>query len=266
MSNTYQVTPITALSSLIAIIAIFAWLYGFFKVYKNYKENQKKQSLYFSLGLLFGGLAIVSLAIELITLQVFDNNTIAGNDYSGKNIINGLNAGTFALGFAFLAIILSSISIFMFDTFSISFFENKNKLLLIPLILLLLYIGIYIFTPVKEVLNRAGTDYNPNHIGNIGPLTIELFLVVLFFVPLFFPSFVFLISALQTRGSKYNFRRLLALFVLQVMIGIGYTIEIVGGPDYNSVIGRLFILFYPYLTWNVLQSSSFVKKLFGGTS
>lgn len=266
MAKTYQVTPITALSSVIALIAIIAWLYGFYKVYMSYRETQKKQSLYYSLGLLFGGLAIISLAIELITLQLYDNNTVAGSDYVGKNIINGLNAGNFALGWAFLAIITSSIAIFMFDTFSISFFENKNKYLIIPFILLLSYVLLYIFMPVKEVLNISGTDYNPNHTGMIGPIGTEAFLVLLFIVPLFFPAVVFLLSAIQARGNQYNFRRLIALFLLQTMIAIGYTIEIVGGPDYTSVIGRLFILFYPYLTWSVLQSSRYVKRLLGAPS
>ena len=91
MMETFVRTPVTIASSVIAIIAIFAWLYGFYMVYSNYRQNQKKQSLYFSLGLLFGGLAIILLALELTTLQLFDGGTQWGADYVAKPVALGLH-------------------------------------------------------------------------------------------------------------------------------------------------------------------------------
>lgn len=260
--QTYASTPTTIVSSVIAILAIFAWLYGFYKVYSNYKQNQKRQSLYFSLALLFGGLAIIFLALELTTLQLFDAGTIAGHDYVGKTVALGLNSADLGAWFSYIAVVLSIFAIFAFDSFSMSFFENKMKYLIIPAVLLVAYFIIYFYPNLPLIqLNSTGTDYNPYHTG-----TIDTYIIAIFLIPLYFPAFIFFLTALQTRANKYNFRRSLILCLLQIMIGIGYTIEIVGGPDYYSVIGRLFILLYPYLTWNVLQSSNFVKKLLGAPS
>lgn len=261
LSNTFVQTPVTELSSAIALIAIVAWLYGFYRVFSNYRQNQKKQSLYFSMGLLFGGLAIVFLALELLTLQLFDNGTQAGKEYMGKTVAFGLNSYQLGAGFSYVAVILSIIAIFSFDVFSMSFFENKMKFLIIPAILLLAYFVIYFFPNPKIFLNASGTDYNPTHPGNIDGLIVAVFLI-----PLFFPAFIFLLTAFQTRGNTYAFRRSLALCFLQILLGIGYTIEIVGGIDFLSVIGRFFILIFPYFTWSVLQGSNFVRKFLGAPS
>lgn len=260
-SNTFVQTPVTELSSLIALIAIVAWLYGFYKVYSNYRQNQKKQSFYFSMGLLFGGLAIVFLALELLTLQIFDAGTQAGQEYVGKTVAFGLNSYQLGAGFSYVAVVLSIIAIFSFDTFSMSFFENKMKFLIIPAILLIAYFIIYFFPNPIIKLNSTGTDYNPSHPGNIDTLIVAVFLI-----PLFFPALIFLLTAIQTRANTYASRRSLALCFLQILLGIGYTIEIVGGVDFLSVIGRLFILIYPFLTWNVLQGSNFVRKILGSPS
>ena len=263
MQTTYHVTALTALSSGIAIVAIFAWLYGFFKVYSNYRETNKKQSLYFSLGILFGAFAIICLAFELTILQLFDNKTPAGHEYLGSTVFAGVNSYALGLGFAYLAILLSSVAILLFDAFSLSFFENKMKFLVIPFILLLSYVVIYLW-PVFPIiqLNKAGTDYNPSHSGNI-----DFYLVALFMIPIYLPAFIFLLSAIQLRGNRFNTLRSLSLCFLQIILGIGYTIEIVGPENaYLPIVGRLFILFYPYLTWSVLQSSGWVKKILGAPS
>lgn len=268
MQTVYHITAYTATSSGIAILAIFAWLYGFYKVYSNYKETQKKQSLYFSLGILFGALAIICLATELTILQLFDAGTTGGSEYLPKIVF--ANVDSYALGFFFsyLAILLSATAILMFDAFSLSFFENKMKFIIIPLILLLAYVVVYLYPDLPILtLNKAGTDYNPSHTKFIFSIATDDVLVGLFLIPLFFPAFVFLLSALQLRGNAYNFKRSLVLCFVQILIGIGYTIEIVGSDNpYLPIVGRLFILLYPYLTWNVLQSSGWVKKILGAPS
>ena len=257
--QTFVRTPVTILSSIIAILAIFAWLYGFYKVYSNYKETQKKQTLYFSLGLLFGGLGVVFLALELTTLQLFDAGTVAGQNYIGKTVAYGLNSADLGAYFSYIAVVVSAIAIFMFDAFAIGFFENKSKFLIIPFILLVAYVVVYFYPNIPVIaLNSTATDYNPSHTGYTDTIIVGLFLI-----PLFFPALIFLLSAIQARSNKYNFRRSLVLSLLQILIGVGYTIEIVGGPDYYSVIGRLFILFYPYLTWNVLRNSNWVRRILG---
>lgn len=265
MQTTYHVTTLTALSSGIAIVAIFAWLYGFYKVYQNYKETNKKQSLYFSLAILFGAFAIIGLALELTVLQLYDNKTPAGHEYIGSTVFAGINSYAFGFTFAYLAILLSSVAIFMFDAFSLSFFENKMKFLIIPLILLLGYVVVYLWPNLPIIqLNNAGTDYNPAHTVDLFGIPTDGLLVALFLIPIFLPAFIFLLSAIQLRGNRFNTLRSLSLCFLQILLGIGYTIEIVGPENaYLPIIGRLFILVYPYLTWNVLQSSGWVRKLFG---
>jgi hypothetical protein len=258
----YERTTITLLGSLIAFLAIFAWLYGFYKVYQNYKESGKKQSFFFSIGLLFGGLAIIFLALELLTFQLFDDNTIQGATYVGKEIYGGINSYDAGLTFGIIAASLSVVSILAFDAFALSFFENKQKYLIFPIVLMILYIIIYIFlsNPIVK-LNDAGTDYDITRSADF-----ELIMFGLFMFPLFLPSIVFLMSAIQVRGNKFNFRRSLALCFLQVMIGVGFTIEIVGGEDFMSIISRLMILLYPVSTWSVLQANRFVKKILGAPS
>ena len=184
--QTYASTPTTILSSLIAILAIFAWLYGFYKVYSNYKQNQKKQSLYFSLALLFGGLAIIFLALELTTLQLFDAGTIAGQDYVGKTVALGLNSKDLGAWFSYVAVVLSIFAIFSFDAFSMSFFENKMKYLIIPTLLLVAYFIIYFYPNLPAIqLNAQGTDYNPYHSG-----TVDTYIIAIFIIPLYFPAFL----------------------------------------------------------------------------
>jgi hypothetical protein len=257
--QTFERNTTTSISSLIAILAIVAWIYGFYKVYQNYKQTQKKTSLYFASALLLGGLAIIFLALELITLQIFDLGTTVNQVYIGRDIMTGVNAGNVATLFSFIAVILSAFAILMFDTFSISFFENKMKFLVFPAMLIFIYITVYFYPNLPEIrLNETATDYNPFHDD-----TTSNILIILFLIPLFFPAFVFLLSAFQTRGNQYNFKRSLALAILSIMVAIGYAIEIIGGEDYYSIIGRIFILLYPFLTWNVLQGSKFVKRLLG---
>lgn len=263
--DTFTQTPITILSSLIAVLAIFAWLYGFYKVYMSYRQTEKKQSLYFSLALLFGGLAIIFLAMELTTLQIFLDNTLTkrGGDYVGTTVpILNMNSADLGAYFSYIAVIMSAVAILMFDSFSMSFFENKMKYLIIPILLVLAYVGLYFYPNIPGIqLNKSGTDFNPYHTPETDAL-----LVALFILPVFFPAIIFFISAIQTRGNKYNFRRSFVLALLSIMLGIGYTIEIVGGEAYLSVIGRIFILLYPYLTWSVLQSSKYVRKILGAPS
>lgn len=265
MVQQFVQTPISILSSTIAVIAIFAWLYGFFKVYSNYRQTQRKQSLYFSLGLLFGALAIIFLALELTTLQAFLDNTltIRGQEYVGTNIpyIN-MNSKDVGAGFAYTAVILSAFALFFFDAFSMSFFENKMKYLIIPGILVIAYVILYFYPAVPQVyLNSSGTDFNPTHKGST-----DAILILLFMFPIYFPAIIFFISAIQTRASKYNSKRFIVLAILSILLGIGYTIEIVGGPELYPVIGRIFILIYPYATWSVLQQNAIVKKLLGAPS
>ncbi len=263
--DTFTQTPITILSSIIAIIAIFAWLYGFYKVYMSYRQTEKKQSLYFSLGLLFGGLAIIFLALELTTLQIFLDNskTLRGGDYFGTVVpIFNMNSADLGAYFSYIAVIMSAIAILFFDSFSMSFFENKMKYLIIPAILVLAYVVLYFYPNIPGIqLNATGTDFNPYHAPSWDAL-----LAALFILPVFFPAIIFFISAYQTRSNAYNFRRSFVLAILSILLGVGYTIEIVGGEAYLSVIGRLFILLYPYATWNVLQSSRFVRRLLGAPS
>lgn len=259
MMQTFHVNPTTALSSGIAIVAIFAWLYGFYRVYSSYKNTGKRQSLYFSIGLLFGAFAIILLASELISLQLFDAGTQAGQEYVGSAIGFGINSYNAGFVFAYLAILTSAFAILMFDAFSLSFFENKMKFLVIPAILLIAYVVVYLYPDwPKIMLNSSGTDYNPTHTG-----AIDAALVAIFLLPLFFPAIVFFFSALQSRGNGFMVKRSLALSFFQILIGVGYTIEIVGGIDYLSVIGRLFILLYPWLTWNTIQSNGWLSKLLG---
>lgn len=254
-------TPFTILGTIIAIMAIFVWLWVFNKFYKSYQSSGKKQSQYFSLALLFGALSIIMLAFELVTFQVFDNNTPWGNTYIGKDILPGLNSFQVGITFAIIAAVISAFSLFFFATFSLSFFEDKMKWAIIPGLLIAFYIFLYLYFFPTVQLNADGTDYDVTRSSQV-----ELAMIALFIGPIFMPVVVFLISALQSRGNTFNFRRSLILSLMFLDIGIGYTIEIVGATSAISVVARLLILFFPIGVNLTLNPNNFMKRLLGAAT
>ena len=251
-------TPVTILGSLVAILAIFVWLYVFMKFYNNYRSSGKKQSQYFALGLLSGGIAIIFLALELVTFQLFDAGTTWGHEYIGKDIIPGINSYEAGIVFGIIAAVISSFAILFFVLFSLSFFEDKMKWIVFPGLLLLIYVILYLYYWPTAQLNAEGTDYDITRSGDI-----EAIMIFLFLIPIFFPVVVFFLSALQVRGNTFNFRRSLLLSFLFIVIGTGYTIEIVGGHELVSLFGRILILLFPVGVNLTLNPNNFVKRLLG---
>lgn len=253
--------PITSFGSIVAIVAIFVWFYVAIKFYSNYKDTGKKQSQYFALAILFGGFSIVLLALELVTFQSFDAGTPWGTTYLGKEVFGGISSYDLGLYFGVLAAIVSGVSLFFFDVFSLSFFENKMKWVVIPGLLILIYVILYVTNWPVVQLSEGGTDYDITRDSEI-----ETYMILLFSVPILMPVAVFLISAFQVRENTFNFRRSIVLSFFHVVIAVGYTIEIVGGTGILSAFARVLILIFPIGVRMTLNPNNFVKKIFGAPS
>ncbi|MHA2363692.1 MAG: hypothetical protein ACXAC7_07025 [Candidatus Hodarchaeales archaeon] len=257
-----QSSPLGILGSIFALIAMIGWYHGFYKVFQNYQETGKQQSQFFSFGLLSGGTAILFLAAEQIILRIFDEGTNRGEKFTGSEIISGLEAYDLALYLAFIAGAISALAILFFDLFSLSFFENKIKIVIIPAILLIGYVLVFIFISNPEWrLNTDGTDYDLTR----GKQS-ELIMTVLFVIPLLLPFVVFLYTTWSVRGNTYNFRRLGVISILQAGLSFAYFIEIVGTSDWLIVVTRFILLVYPFLTWSVLNPNDRVKRILGATT
>lgn len=259
----YQSTALGSLGSIFAVIAMIGWFYVFYRVYKNYKESQKQQSLYFSIALAMGGIAILFLAAEQIILTFFDEGTTYGARYLGGDIIAGsLSAYNLALFFAFIAASVSVISLLFFNLFSLSFFENKLKLIIIPVILLIGYIVVFIFISNPEWrLNMTGTDWDLHRED-----AMELLIISLFIIPIVFPLLVFYYTTWIVRGNTFNFRRLFFLSLFQTALFFAYYIEIIGAEDALIVFTRFLLMIYPFLTWATLNPGDRVKRLLGASA
>lgn len=261
------------LGSIFAVLAIPVWLFVARQLYKSYKENERKTTKYLSFGLVFGAIAVLFLALETVFLQIFDSGTLEGTKYVPSVVIAGYNSAEFALLFAYLALGFSAVAIFYFDMFSLSFFEKRWARLL-PLILgvlLILYVLVFFFTPNEWRANALGTDFDLEHFGYTS------ILFYLFVIPLIAPVIVLTVSTFQVRSqSTYAFRRTLLITFAQLLLTLGYLVEILGTEifhttfdlapgiaDFAITFGRLFIFIYPGIAYQGINPAEKIKRLLG---
>ncbi len=251
------------------------------RLYRSYKVSEKKQTLYLSLLLLFGGLALLLLTLEQLVLLVnadpLDSQTIS----DAISIFNYSTIDVFWVGFLFasLAWITSGLAIVSANFFTQSFFpESNKKLVLIPIILIFAYLILIISSPFYYEYN--GSDWSPSHDAST-----TFILWILFLIPLWTVSFLFLyLSISLKRKGTPAWRRVGWFFFSQVILSIGFTIEVLSPSSFTtffdsigmtvelllndslwSISARFMIMIYAILMWIAVYTPNWAKGWLGAS-
>ena len=260
------------------VLAVIFYLIIGTRLFRSYRRSEKKQTLYLSLLLLLGGLALLSLTIEQLVLRIYA--TVDMPD--PLTIFQFTNIDVYYVGFIFAAIawVTSSIAIVSANFFTQSFFpESNKKLLLIPILLMTSYLVIIITAPFQFV--SSGSDWTPEH-----DLLINAVVAVLFLVPLWTVAILFLyLSISLKRKNLVAWRRVGWLFMSQAVLSIGFTIEILNpdafigfftGTFLGSIdllmsktlwtlTSRFMIMIYAVLMWIAFFTPNWAKGLLGAS-
>ncbi|UCE14299.1 MAG: hypothetical protein JSV04_03760, partial [Candidatus Heimdallarchaeota archaeon] len=150
MALTQFESPTDLLGIVVVVIAIILFLLLGLYLLNSYRRTKRNTTLYMSLILLFGCLALVSLALEQVILIASD---LTGDDapemksflvYSFAEI----NVFWLAYSFAFIAWVTSAAAILSACFFTQSFLADKyKKLLIIPAIMLAFWVAVYTAAP-----------------------------------------------------------------------------------------------------------------------
>ncbi|MHA2346317.1 MAG: hypothetical protein ACXACP_06330 [Candidatus Hodarchaeales archaeon] len=201
------------------------------RLYLSYRRTERKQTLYLSLLLIFGGIALLSLALEQVILLVnadpLDSQTID----DALSIFQYSEINVFWVGFLFAAIawVASSLAIISANFFTHSFFPNANrKLLLIPILLMTAYLGLLLFSPFY--FEYSGSDWSPYH-----DQSTTFIKWILFLIPLWTVSVLFLYLTVSFRRKNMTaWKRVGWFFFSQVILSIGFTIEILNPGTFTQ--------------------------------
>jgi len=257
------------------VLGIIFWLILGTRLFRSYKRTEKKQTLYLSLLLLLGGLALAFLMLEQVSLLIYADpaNTQVLADALSILQFSELNS-VFLLGFIFavMAWISSGIAIISANFFTQSFFPNSNKkLLIIPILLITAYLVIIIFSPFYF---EYATSWSPSHDPSI-----TFILWILFLIPLWTVAILFLyLTVSLKRKSNIAWRRVGWLFFSQVVLSIGFTIEILNPSTFTpiftgflandaiwSLSSRFMIMSYALLMWVAMYTPNWAKGILGAS-
>ena len=253
------------IGTIFILLSIPIWLFTGYKVFRVWKSTGRSQSLYFTGVLILGGIAVASITIDQLSLRIFYVG-VNTQGYINTPLFVGVGSVIFALFFAYLGYAAAIIGFTCINMFSLSFLSPKWFKLVIPLaFLLFLSALIFYFTPDSWQINSAGTDF---------PLTrdaVYLYAIIgLVFFPLIVPVLVMLSSTLHLRlESTFAFRRSIILTVGQLIIGLGFIMEVVNSLFINNIedtyitIGRFFIMIYPILMFIALYPTERTKRILG---
>ncbi|MHA1978018.1 MAG: hypothetical protein ACW98F_15450 [Candidatus Hodarchaeales archaeon] len=251
------------------------------RLYRSYKVSEKKQTLYLSLLLLFGGLALLLLTLEQLVLLTNAEEASSQTIADAISIFQYSNIDVFWVGFLFasLAWITSGLAIISANFFTQSFFPDSNKkLLLIPILLITAYLVLIITSPFYFEYN--GSDWSPNH-----DAATTFILWILFLVPLWTVSFLFLyLSVSLKRKGASAWRRVGWFFLSQVILSIGFTIEVLSPSSFTtffdsvgislelllndslwSISARFMIMIYAVLMWIAVYTPNWAKGWLGAS-
>ena len=254
------------IGTIFILLSIPIWLFIGYKVFRVWQNTNRYQSLYFTGVLFAGAIAVASITIDQVSLRLYYVGVDANNHYIGTMLFAGINSILFALFFAYLGYLMATIGFTFFNMFSLSFLDQKWFKLVIPLTLLLVISAlVFFFTPNWWQINLSGTDF---------PLTrdpVYLYAIIaLVFLPLAVPVLVMLSSTLHLKSeSTFDFRRSIILTIGQLIIGLGFIMEVVNSLFINSIedqyitIGRFFIMIYPVLMYIALYPTERTKRILG---
>ena len=218
------------------------------RLYLSYRKTERKQTLYLALLLIFGGIALLSLAVEQVILLVnadpLDSQTID----DALSIFQYSEINVFWVGFLFAAIawLASSLAIISANFFTHSFFPNANKkLLLVPIVLMTAWFVLLLVSPFY--FEYSGSDWSPNQDESI-----TFFKWILFLIPLWTVSVLFLYLTVSFRRKQMTaWKRVGWFFISQAILSIGFTIEILNPGTFTQLFADI------GLTYELLLNESF---------
>ncbi|UCG04298.1 MAG: hypothetical protein JSW11_09985 [Candidatus Heimdallarchaeota archaeon] len=241
--------PIDLINIIIVVIAIILFLLLGIYLLNSYRRTKRNTTLYMSLLLLFGSLALVSLALEQVVLIASD--VVPADAPEKKSFLvysfDEINVFWLSYFFAFIAWVTSASAILSACFFTQSFFSDKyKKLLIIPAIMLALWVIVYTAAPFQwEYLELAG-DWQPQHDPEFEILGyLFLFPNLWMIVLLFF----YLTLSLYRRGVP-RWKQTLVLAIGQALLSLGFTVEIINVQvPIISLFARIAIMIYPIVVW-----------------
>lgn len=239
--------PIDLLGIIFVVIAVILFLLLGLYLLNSYRRTKRNTTFYMSLLLLFGCLALVSLALEQVVLIA---SGLTMDDAPEKKSFlafsfNEIDVFWVALLLAVIAWVTSASAILSANFFTQSFFSEKyKKLLIIPAIMLALWVIVYTAAPFQWI--EIAGDWQPQHddffeiVGYIF-LFPNLWMVVLLFF--------YLTLSLYRRGVP-RWKQTFVLAIGQAFLSIGFTVEIINVQDpIISLIARFAIMIYPIIVW-----------------
>ncbi|MFW9904997.1 MAG: hypothetical protein ACFFFH_11735 [Candidatus Thorarchaeota archaeon] len=247
MAITQFENPIDLLGIAVVIIAIILFLLLGIYLLNSYRRTKRNTTLYMSLILLFGCLALLSLALEQVILIASDVTQADAPEKKSFLQYGFQEIDVFWLSyfFAFIAWVTSASAILSACFFTQSFFSNKyQKLLIIPAIMLALWVIVYTAAPFQWT--EIAGDWQPQHDPEyeiLGYLFLfpNLWMIVLLFF--------YLSISLYKRGVP-RWKQTLILAVGQAFLSLGFTIEIINIQDpLISLFARFAIMIYPVVAW-----------------
>ncbi len=258
---------------------IFYFILGT-RLFLSYQQSEKKQTLYLSLLLLLGGLALLSLTLEQLVLRFYVEESVTQMAES-LTIFQFSEIDVFYVAFLFAALawLTSGLAIISANIFTLSFFpERDKKLLLIPIFLMFLWFVILVTAPFQYI--STGSDWSPEHESVTNAITAVLSLIPLWTVPFLFLYLAFSLK----RKNVSTWRRVGWLFITQVILSIGFTIEILNpsafttffsdiGMNFDlllnetvwSLSSRFMIMIYAVLMWIAFYTPNWAKGWLGAS-
>ncbi len=257
------------------ILGIIFWLILGTRLFRSYRRTEKKQTLYLSLLLLFGGFALIFLTLEQLSLLIYadpaDTQVLA--DALSILRFSEINS-VFLIGFLFavMAWISSGMALIAANYFTQSFFPDSNKkLLIIPIGLIAAWLIIQIFSPFYF---EYKTSWSPSV-----DLSTTFILWILFLIPLWTVAILFFyLSFSLKRKGNIAWRRVGWLFFSQTILSIGFTIEILNPSTFTplftgffgedaiwSLSSRFMIMSYALLMWVAMYTPNWAKGILGAS-
>ena len=245
--------PIDLLNIIIVVIAIILFLLLGLYLLNSYRRTRRNTTLYMSLLLLFGSLALLSLALEQVVLIASD---VTQADAPAKKSFlvyrfDEINVFWLAYFFAFIAWVTSAIAILSACFFTQSFFADKyKKFLIIPAIMLTLWVLVYTAAPFEWQYVEG--DWQPQHDDLFLDIIPYEILGYIFLFPnlwMIVLLFFYLTVSLYRRGVP-RWKQTLILAIGQVLLSLGFTIEIINIQiPIVSLFARFAIMIYPIVAW-----------------
>lgn len=229
-----------------AIAVVLFLLLGLYLL-NSYRKSRRDSTLYMSLILLFGCLALISLVIEQLLLR--SSGVTAAEAPPMKSFLefsaNEIDVFWLAYLFAVLAWVTSGTAILSACFFTQSFYSEKyRKLLIIPALMLAGWVLINTAAPFQwtEIIG----DWQPDHDPILEIIAYLLLFPNLWMIVLLF---FYLTFSLYRRGIP-RWKQIIVLAFGQTFLSLGFTVEILNIQDpIISMLARFAIMIYPIVTY-----------------